>query len=102
MGFRVVENGVIQVIDEESSIQDCLKRIIFTQRGERALHPKEGTMISNYIGSRLTPSIFKEISNDIKKSIEQGEPRINDIVVEVSSSKEVKSKLVIKIDYKLK
>ena len=78
-----VTNDVV-VIRDEDAIKRSVKNIIFTILGEKPFEPNFGAVINNALFELDTTLNQIRISDEIKNSLENYEPRIAGISVSVS------------------
>ena len=78
-----VTNDVITIRDEDA-IKRSVKNIIFTILGEKPFEPDFGSVINNALFDLNTNLSEIRVSDEIKASLDNYEPRINNIDVSVS------------------
>ena len=78
-----VTNDVV-VIRDEDAIKRSVKNIIFTILGEKPFEPEFGSIINEALFELNTDLNEIRISDEIKNSLENYEPRISGISVSVS------------------
>ena len=78
-----VTNDLV-VIKNEDAIKKSVKNIIFTILGEKPFEPDFGSVINNALFDLNTNLSEIRISDEIKASLDNYEPRINNIDVSVS------------------
>ena len=78
-----VTNDVITIRDEDA-IKRSVKNIIFTILGEKPFEPEFGSIINEALFELNTDLNEIRISDEIKNSLENYEPRISGISVSVS------------------
>ena len=78
-----VTNDVV-VIRDEDAIKRSVKNIIFTILGEKPFEPNFGSVISESLFDLSTSLNEIRVSDEIKQSLLNFEPRIDDIKVDVS------------------
>ena len=78
-----VTNDVVTIRDEDA-IKRSVKNIIFTIIGEKPFEPNFGSVINNSLFELDTTLNQIRISDEIKNSLENYEPRIAGISVSVS------------------
>ena len=80
-----VTNDVV-VIRDEDAIKRSVKNIIFTILGEKPFEPNFGSVISESLFDLNTSLNEIRVSDEIKQSLLNYEPRIDDISVTVTVS----------------
>ena len=78
-----VTNDVV-VIRDEDAIKRSVKNIIFTILGEKPFEPNFGSVINESLFELSTELNEMRISDEIKSSLITYEPRIDNIIVNVS------------------
>ena len=78
-----VTNDVVTIRDEDA-IKRSVKNIIFTILGEKPFEPEFGSIINEALFELNTDLNEIRISDEIKNSLENYEPRISGISVSVS------------------
>ena len=78
-----VTNDVV-VIRDEDAIKRSVKNIIFTILGEKPFEPNFGSVINNALFDLNTNLSEIRISDEIKASLDNYEPRIDNVNVSVS------------------
>ena len=78
-----VTNDVV-VIRDEDAIKRSVKNIIFTILGEKPFEPNFGSVINESLFELSTELNEMRISDEIKSSLLTYEPRIDNIIVNVS------------------
>ena len=78
-----VTNDVV-VIRDEDAIKRSVKNIIFTILGEKPFEPNFGSVINNALFDLNTNLSEIRVSDEIKASLDNYEPRIDNIDVSVS------------------
>ena len=78
-----VTNDVVTINDEDA-IKRSVKNIIFTILGEKPFEPEFGSVINNSLFELNTSTNEMRVSDEIKQSLINYEPRIQDIKVTTS------------------
>ena len=78
-----VTNDVLTVSDEDA-IKRSVKNIIFTILGEKPFEPEFGSVINDSLFELNTSLNEMRVSDEIKQSLLNYEPRIDNIKVDVS------------------
>ena len=78
-----VTNDVV-VISDEDAIKRSVKNIIFTILGEKPFEPDFGSVMNQSLFDLNTNLSEIKVSDEIKASLDNYEPRINNIDVSVS------------------
>ena len=78
-----VTNDVVAIRDEDA-IKRSVKNIIFTILGEKPFEPNFGSVMSQSLFDLNTNLSEIKVSDEIKASLDNYEPRINNVDVSVS------------------
>lgn len=70
----------------EQSINESLKNLILTDKGERLFQPNLGSDVRNTLFENNTPATIKILKERIKDVINNYEPRVTLIDVEISNN----------------
>ena len=73
-------------LTEEESIINSLKNIVLTKKGERPFFPQFGCNISGLLFENFTKFTLDSIQTEIKTAVENFEPRVKTVRVNVSES----------------
>ena len=78
----------------EASVVEALKNLILTQRGERFFNPDFGTDINSLLFELVSPITMDALNTLIRSAIENFEPRVRVISLEVRDDVDSNSFLV--------
>jgi phage baseplate assembly protein W len=82
----------------ESSIQQSIKIIILTQRGERLGNPNFGTDLGRFMFEPIDRFLISDVEKELRRSISKYEKRIKELDVLVEEGQEFGS-LIVTIAY---
>ena len=94
-------SGRIQMSSKEENIEDSIRIIIGTRKGERMMEPEFGCRIWEYSSETVDHTTLYAMKNEVEDSLVQWEPRITEIHVEISDEKIEQGLLLIHISYKV-
>ena len=80
-----VTNDVLTISDEDA-IKKSVKNIVFTILGEKPFQPNFGSVINNSLFELSTSLSEVRVSDEIKQSLLNYEPRIDNVTVYVTVS----------------
>lgn len=95
-------SGRIQMSSKEENIEDSIKIIIGTRKGERMMEPEFGCKIWEYSFATVDYTTLYTMKNEVEDSLVRWEPRITDIHAEISDEKIEQGLLLIHISYKVR
>lgn len=91
----------VDVVEDRNSIEQSMKNIILTKKGERINDPLFGTNIQGLLFEKMNNFIANEIMEEIYFSIENYEPRV--VLDEVKVDLDYRNKTYkIDIEYSIK
>lgn len=91
--------GRIMMSEYEESIQEAIRIIIMTYKGERVMRRDFGSRASDYAFETTELEYLTLMKDDIEKAINKWEPRIQDLSVNVSADPGNNAMLFINISY---
>jgi len=81
-----IKKGEIESADYTASINQSVKIILLTHKGERIMQPKFGTNLRMYLFEPLNQTIREIIKTEVINSLYEWENRIKDIEVEFNDA----------------
>ncbi len=91
--------GKIKTSSYEENIADSIRIIIGTSKGERVMNKNFGCDIKKFMFESFDYTVSSEMSRCVIEALQEWEPRITDIKVDVSQSSEDSSRININISY---
>src|SRR6266702_3584351 len=81
--LRCDNTGRIALVSKEQEIEESIRLVLGTAHGERPMRPEFGCGIHDYIFAPADSATAGRIAHEVRKSLEQWEPRISlqDVVV---------------------
>ena len=86
----------------EEQIKYSLRAAILTHKGERELHKGIGSDVHEMLFRPLHSSLKPEIKSKIKTAVQQSEPRVQLLDIELNSDRSDKSKIMIYLKYQIR
>jgi len=101
LGFPVTTDhkGNIALSSGEENIQDSIRIIIGTAKGERVMRPEFGCEIHEHVFNNITGTTITLVESSVEEALIEWEPRIDVEDVNVRRDADVPSKLLIEIHY---
>lgn len=93
------QNGRVLTIAYEEDIQEAIKIIIMTRKGERVMRPDFGCDIHDHLFDVVDYTLLKQMENKVIRALINWEPRITDIEVTAVSQPNRPSIIDIHIAY---
>lgn len=99
-GINPVTKDVIADIDDQA-IRTSIMGLILTNKGDRPFLPLVGSNIKNYLFENSNSSTRFDIARDISETLNNFEPRVNVISVEVNDEDIDSNRFKVKINYSI-
>ena len=91
--------GRIKTVSYEDDIREALMIILGTTKGERAMRPDFGSNVNRFVFESMNASNTQLLKKEVLKAIQQWEPRVRDVEVDVNPDPKDKSRLMVEIAY---
>lgn len=91
--------GRIKMSSNEESIQESIRIIIGTRRGELPMHPEFGCGIQDYAFESVDYTTLYSMKTEVEHALIRWEPRIMDIQAEISDEQINEGLLLIQVNY---
>lgn len=86
---------------DEEAVKTALKHLILTKNFERPFHPEIGTQVSSLLFENYSPAVKLALEKTISDTIENYEPRVRLLEVEIKETTDV-NELIVNIVFTLK
>lgn len=93
--------GDIELSGEERDVEESIRIILGTAKGERVMRPEFGCDIHDYVFASVNATTLALIETSVREALLRWEPRIAVQSVEVSSDRTERGRLEIEIDYRI-
>jgi uncharacterized protein len=93
--------GGIALVTREREIDQAIRLILGTARGERPMRPEFGCRIHDHVFGPANGATAGQISYDVRESLERWEPRINVLEVGVSFDRIDAGTLYVDVSYQI-
>lgn len=101
--FRVEPaTGRIATAADEDDIQQSIRIILGTAKGERAMRPAFGCGIHNLVYAAVDRATIAQIKRDVTEALRLYEARIDVLGVKVNAGQLVNGRLLVEIDYRVR
>lgn len=80
--------GRVALASHGDDIQESIRIILGTRRGERVMRPEFGSLLHTFVFEGLSLSVTSRIAEEVKNSLTLWEPRIRDIQADVTPGSE--------------
>lgn len=91
--------GRIRMSSYEENIEESVRIILGTRKGERVMEPEFGSRLHEYAFEEADYTTRYSMKNEVEHALAQWEPRITDIRAEVSDDRIEEGVLLIQIQY---
>lgn len=98
--LKIANNTDIEMLEYHNAVNQSVKNIILTNKGELHYFPQFGCGVKKYLFEKMNFFTYLMIKDEIKTALENFEPRISDIQVEVIGKEDV-NQLIIDLSYKI-
>ena len=98
----VDDTGSIRTSEYEQDIQEAIRLILLTAKGERVMRPNFGSGLHEYVFESMSATNIGSIQAAIQNALMEFEPRIELIAVKVEPEQSEIGKLLIDIDYRVR
>mgnify|MGYP006271110647 FL=1 len=91
--------GDVAVSSADDDIQESIRIILGTAKGERLMRPEFGCDIHKHLFSAATPATLNLIESSVREALVRWEPRIDIEAVAARTDETEPNKVLIEIDY---
>jgi phage baseplate assembly protein W len=91
--------GKIKLSHHEEDIQEAIRIILWTSKGERVMRPDFGCGVQNFVFGLTDSTTLSLLESNIKEAITQWEPRVHEIEVTAALDGNVPGKLLVTVQY---
>lgn len=91
--------GDIELSSAGENIQQAVKIIIGTAKGERTMRPEFGCEIHDYVFASADPATLSIIEDSVEEALVQWEPRIDVESVDARQDETDPNRVLVDIDY---
>ncbi len=93
------QTGKFKTVQGDEDIEDAIKIILTTKKGERIGNPQFGSNLFNYIFTSVNYTELKEMEYEIIQALTMWEPRIKELEVEAQMDSGNVGRVSISIKY---
>lgn len=94
--------GEIELAEAEQDIEDAIRIILETAKGERVMRPDFGCGIHNYAFEMINATTLHMIETSVEEALIDWEPRIDILSVNASTERLVEGTLLLDINYRIR
>ncbi|TLS53972.1 GPW/gp25 family protein [Paenibacillus antri] len=94
--------GRIKMSEHEDDIQESIRVIIWTSRGERIMRPTFGSGIERFLFESTDDMTLRLIESELEEAVRVWEPRVHNVEVKVVRDAREAEKLLIHVQYEVR
>ena len=98
---RIGSSGGVALSSHETNIEECIKLVIGTAIGERAMEPHFGSHIHDYVFHPNNPNTASLVAYYAERALVKHEPRIENIEIRAYPDQESENMLMLDVKYKI-
>ena len=98
----ITRTGGIALARQEGDIEEAIRIILGTERGERRMRPEFGCILNELVFAPNNATTFGRAEEAVREALARWEPRIRVTKVDVHADPTEKNKLLIEIGYQIK
>jgi phage baseplate assembly protein W len=98
--IRTDATGSVALVSEDQELDESIRLILGTARGERPMRPEFGCGIHDYVFAPADATTAGLVAYQVRVALERWEPRIDLIDVTVTYDQETRGTLFVEITYK--
>ncbi|MBD2867584.1 GPW/gp25 family protein [Paenibacillus arenilitoris] len=91
--------GRIRMAEGEEDIEESIRIIIRTSKGERLMRPDFGCGLRDFVFGTTDETSLRLIASDVKEAIRVWEPRVKDVDVEVKPDRLNNGRVLMSVTY---
>jgi len=96
---RTDHQGNVRLESGEDNIEQSVRLVLGTAKGERVMRPEFGCEIHDQVFSSLSPATLNRIENGVESALVQWEPRIELERVDAVPDRSKPGRVLIEIEY---
>lgn len=98
----ITKTGGIALARQEGDIEEAIRTILRTDRGERRMRPEFGCILNELVFAPNNATTFGRVEEAVKEALARWEPRIRVTEVNARADPQEGNKLLIDIGYQIK
>ncbi len=100
--MTVTKTGGIALARQEGDIEEAIRIILETDRGERRMRPEFGCILSELVFAPNNATTFGRVEEAVKEALARWEPRIRVTEINARADPQERNMLLIDIGYQIK
>lgn len=94
--------GTVAMVADEQDIQESLRILFGTQRGERLFHPKYGLDMNELLFESMSTTMRTVLEERVRIGVLVYEPRVEPLAVKVHVQEPASGELHVELDYRVR
>jgi hypothetical protein len=94
--------GRVSLSEREADIEDSIRIVLGTAKGERVMRPTFGCGIHDYVFETVDTTTLSRLEGDVRDALIEWEPRIEVTNVDASTEQLGEGTLLVRIDYRVR
>lgn len=94
--------GDVACSDAEGDIQEAIRIILGTAKGERVMRPEFGCDIHDHVYAAATPETLNLVESSVREALVRWEPRIDVEAITATPSDDDPNEIRIEIEYRVR
>lgn len=99
--INLTSNKILGISRYEDDIEESIRIILGTAKGERVMRPDFGCGIHNFVFDVTSTFTIGKIKSSIQEALTLWEPRIDILRVDASTEKSNEGKIIFSIEYRV-
>jgi phage baseplate assembly protein W len=99
---RVEPSGKIAMSKEKQDIEEAIRIILGTSKGERVMRPDFGCGVHDLVFSSINQALINEVKTSVREALLRYEPRIEVMNLTVSDEDAGNGMLKVSIEYRIR
>lgn len=99
---RTDHRGDVELTGEAVGIEESIRIVLGTAKGERIMRPEFGCDIHDHVFATMTPATLNTIESDVRAALVEWEPRIDVESVEATRDDADPGTVLVDIEYRIR
>jgi phage baseplate assembly protein W len=100
--FTVDHSGGVAFSRYEDNVEECVRVVLGTAKGERAMRPDFGCGIHDLVFAPNNVGTHTLVAHHVEESLAKWEPRIRNIQVEVRADPDQEERILVELRYEIR
>lgn len=96
------DKGQVDMVEYEKDVQQSIRIILATAKGERVMRPEFGCGIHDLVFGAVNTALIAQIERDVQDALRNYEARIVVTNIQIDQSRLIDGRLDISIDYRIR